>query len=160
MKRVLTAIIALAMISTTSISASAAGIDQDSGNKSSPLSLTYTVLPTYTVIIPETVTLGQATTISAENVVIDEGKQVNVKLTGTSGASNAFTVENEKGTELTYAITKGNADIHLNDSVLSVNSADGTTGLAELLFSTPADIRFPGTYTGTVTFTISVDSAN
>ena len=37
--------------------------------------ITYQVAPTYTVTIPAAVTLGESATISAENVVVEKGKQ-------------------------------------------------------------------------------------
>ena len=120
--------------------------------------VTYTVDPTYTVTIPQTVTLGETKTLEAENVVVDEGKQVNVKLTATSGANNtAFTVATAKGATLTYAIMKDSNAVAIGDTVLTVNPANGKTGSTTLSFSAPTGAQFSGTYKGTVTFTVSVD---
>ncbi len=125
--------------------------------------LTYTVDPTYTVTIPETVTLGQTVTIKAEDVVVDKGKQVNVKLTAASGESNAFKLTTPEGAELTYTVTKGDASagapVAVGDTVLTVNPSTASGGNAVLNFLAPADaaIAYAGHYTGTVTFTVVVE---
>ena len=81
--------------------------------------ITYTVSPTYTVTIPEEVTLGNTATIEAENVVIDEGKRLEIALTGTSGDSNAFTVTTTGGATLAYTVSKGDNAVAVNDTVLA-----------------------------------------
>ena len=121
------------------------------------MKVTYTVNPSYTVTIPASVTLGQKATVSASNVKIGKNQHLNVKLTGTSGANNAFTVK--AGDEvLTYTVKKGSADININSEVLSVNTL--TTGdalTAQLSFDASTSATYAGTYTGTVTFTVSVE---
>jgi len=119
--------------------------------------VTYTVQPTYTVSIPESVTLGTEATISATNVVISPNQQVVVKLSGTSDEDNAFTVKTAEGAEMTYAITKDGEDVAVGDVVFTVGveSADST---AKLMFNKPENVQFAGTYTGTVTFTISIET--
>ena len=121
--------------------------------------LTYTVDPTYTVTIPETVTLGETETIRAEGVVVDEGKQVNVALTATSAAENAFTVATDKGATLAYTVANAQGEaVNVGDIVLSVKPGETPDGQTTLSFSRPSEeaVTYSGTYSGTVTFTVSV----
>ena len=118
----------------------------------------YAVAPTYTVTIPETVTLGHTATIKAEDVILEEEKQLKVKLTGTSGENNAFKVKSAEGAELEYTVNDGTKDISIDETVLTVNPDNSANGSATLKFNAPSDsdIIYAGKYTGTVTFTVSV----
>ncbi len=121
--------------------------------------ITYSVAPTYTVTIPEDVTLGGTVEVKAENVILDEGKQLEVALTATSGTDNAFTVSNGNTATLTYEVTNNSANvISIGGNVLTVNPSIGDSGSVILNFSKPADsaIIYSGDYSGTVTFTVSV----
>ena len=115
----------------------------------------YTVAPTYTVTIPATVALGETATIKAENVVVPKGKQVEVTLTD----ANGFTVATPQGAELGYTVKNGETTVNEGDTVLAVNPKSGKTGETTLTFTTPETVKFAGDYTGTVTFTIAVNTA-
>lgn len=115
----------------------------------------YNVDPTYTVTIPATVALGEIATIKAENVVVPKGKQVEVTLTN----ANGFKVKTEQGAELGYTVTIDGDAVAENDAVLSVNPDGGKTGETTLKFVAPETPQFAGDYTGTVTFTIAVSTA-
>ncbi len=124
--------------------------------------VSYQVSPTYSVTIPPSVTLGQTATISAKDVRVEKGKQVEVALTGTSDADNAFTLATAEGAEITYTVQDASKQaVSLNDTVLAVNPDTASSGSAVLSFIAPtaADITYAGTYTGTVTFTVSVEDA-
>ena len=114
--------------------------------------ITYDVAPTYTVTIPATVVLGETATISAENVVVPKGKQVEVALTN----ANGFTVATPQGAELGYTVKNGETTVNEGDTVLTVNPDGGKTGETTLKFVAPETVKFAGDYTGTVTFTIAV----
>ena len=118
----------------------------------------YAVDPTYTVTIPQTVTLGQTATIKADDVLLDEDKQLEVYLTGTSETDNAFKVKSAEGAELEYTVNDGTKDISIDETVLTVNPDNSANGSATLKFNAPSDsdIIYAGKYTGTVTFTVSV----
>lgn len=159
MKRLLTCVLALVMALSLSVTAFAAGITQDTVLKTGSTEVTYTVNPTYTVTIPATVTLGgTAVEVKAENVVVDRGKQVVVKLTGTSGTNNAFTVKTAEEAVLAYTVKNGDTVVDINDAVLAVNPGTANSGSTTLTFTAPTSITYAGTYTGTVTFTVSVDT--
>lgn len=164
MKKLLTLLLtaALATAAATTAFADDTTISAGTDGKPSPtaapqMNVTYTVQPSYTVTIPASVTLGQKATVSASNVKIGKNQHLNVKLTGTSGANNAFTVK--AGDEvLTYKVKKGNADIAVGGEVLKVNTDTPANDLsAELSFVAPSSATYAGDYTGTVTFTVSVE---
>ena len=115
----------------------------------------YNVDPTYTVTIPATVALGEIATIKAENVVVPKGKQVEVTLTN----ANGFKVKTEQGAELGYTVTKDEVAVAEGDTVLTVNPDNSKTGETTLKFVAPETPQFAGDYTGTVTFTIAVSTA-
>ena len=117
--------------------------------------VTYEVAPTYTVTIPATVALGETATIKAENVVVAKGKQVEVALTN----ANGFTVATPQGAELGYTVKNGETTVNEGDTVLAVNPDNGKTGETTLTFTTPETVKFAGDYTGTVAFTIAVNTA-
>ena len=120
------------------------------------LEILYSVEPTYTVTIPTKVTLGETAEIKAENVVVAKDYQVEVALTGTSGDDNAFTLKTTEGAEISYTVEKDGNPISLNDTVLTVNPTTANNGSTALSFTAPASVKYAGTYTGTVTFTVSV----
>ncbi len=121
----------------------------------SAVTLEFISAPTYTVTIPATVALGETATIKAENVVVAKGKQVEVALTN----ANGFKVTTPKGAELTYTVTNDETAVVEGDTVLTVNPDNGKMGQTTLKFVAPGAAQFAGDYTGTVTFTIAVNTA-
>ncbi len=122
--------------------------------------VSYKVDPYYTVEIPASVNLsqGKETTesISVKNVFIKDGQTVNVKLSGANPEPDGtkFHVK-AKNNELDYTIRSNNGQVKINENLLSVTREEGN-GEAKLTFTAPSEITFAGTYTGTLTFTISV----
>ena len=108
----------------------------------------------YTVTIPATVELGgDAATISATDVVLPTGKQLNVKV----DSSSKFTVTLDGTNEDEQTYTVNNGVVNPGDTVLSVlQSTDSAS--TDLTFNPPSSTTYSGTYTGTVTFTVSVDN--
>lgn len=126
------------------------------------VTVTFVSSPSYTVTIPENVELGETVTVSAENVLVKIGQQVEVSLTGTSGEDNAFTLETSEGAVVEYTVQdEQGGTVSLNSPVLAVNPETASAGEAALSFIAPDDaaITYAGKYTGTVTFTVSVESA-
>ena len=124
--------------------------------RDSTVTLEYVAAPTFTVTIPATVALGETATISAENVVVAKGKQVEVALTN----ANGFKVTTPQGAELGYTVKNGETAVKEGDIVLTVNPDNGKTGETTLAFSDPTETaKFAGDYTGTLTFTIAVNTA-
>ena len=117
-----------------------------------PTTITYEVAPTFTVTIPATVALGEDVTISADNVVVKKGQQVEVSLTD----ANGFAVTSAEGAELIYTVKNGDTAVAEGDIVLAVNPKDGKTGSTTLTFVAPTEYTYSGDYTGTVIFTVAV----
>ena len=166
MKKLLTCVLALALVLSLSVTAFAAesSINQGSTDKSGSTSINYTVAPAYTVTIPASVTLGNSVTVAASGVKVAKGSQVVVKLTGTSESDNTFEVKTTEGAALTYTVKSDENDtINVNDAVLTVNpdtatDGNGASGSTKLSFELNDTIQYAGTYTGTVTFTVSVET--
>ena len=154
MKKLFALILTVAMLFSLSVTAFAA-VDQDSQDPSGAMNVTYTVAPTFTVTIPASVALGEDATISAENVVVAKGEQVEVTLTN----ANGFKVATPQGAELGYTVKNGETTVNEGDTVLTVNPDNGKTGETTLTFTTPETAKFAGDYTGTLTFTIAVNPA-
>ena len=154
MKKLFALILTVAMLFSLSVTAFAADYDT-AGDKG--MTVTYSVAPTYTVTIPTDVTIdGNATTISAEDVVVEKGKYVSVSL----AADNDFTVATPEGAELSYTVTANGENIAAGGEILAVNPADGKTGTATVTFDIDESaIQYAGTYTGTATFTVAVKDA-
>lgn len=144
-------------------------IKEDSDTRNADTRVNYNVAPTFTVTIPAIVTLGPneddvvPVSVKAENVCVEKGMQVVVRLTGTSGTDNAFTVATAQEAELKYCVKSGGNNINVGDIVLAVDPGNTTAdtvanGTASLMFVLDDTIKYAGAYTGTVTFTVSVES--
>ena len=141
-------------------------IDENSKNQGGAASLAHEVAPAYTVTIPASVTIGNKATVKAEGVRVDYGKQVVVRLSGDSALTVAL--EGDASETLAYTVKDANGNgIDKGGAVLAVNPANATgnalaSGSAELAFSLAesAVVKYSGSYTGTVTFTVSVEQAD
>lgn len=166
MKKILTLALASILAMSATVTAFAADINQDSAEKSGDIKVTYSVSPTYTVTIPEKVTLNETLEVSAEDVVVEKGRQVEVSLSATSVDDNTFTLETNEGAQLEYTVQKVTTedneeirtDVKLNDTVLAVNPETSATGSTTLSFNAPSEsqIKHAGDYSGYVTFNVAV----
>lgn len=118
--------------------------------------------PAYTVVIPESVTLADTAvteTISiygadeGSNVIIPRGKKVNVALTE---SANDFNVKNADGDTIAYTVNGENDTANLTAVAECTSAAKQDTVLT--FTKTGADI-YSGTYTDTLTFTVSLEDA-
>lgn len=163
MKKFLSIALALIVALSLSVTAFAAdNITQDTDDKTGSTNITYSVAPMYTVTIPASVTLGNDATVSASGIKVAKGSQVVVKISGTSEAGNAFKVKTGEGAELAYTVKNGTKAIGVGDAILTVNpdsatDGSGASGSATLTFTLDDTIKYAGIYTGTVTFTVSVE---
>ena len=121
------------------------------------MTVNYNVDPTYMVTIPETVTLGDEVEIKAEDVLIPYGSELNVSLTGTNETDDSFCLTTNEGAVLDYSVNMGQKSINVGDTILTVNPSFQSYGNTVLRFNQPQNIRFAGTYQGTVTFSITID---
>ena len=154
MKKILTLALVGAMLTATGITAFAADPTTD---------VTYEVAPVYTVVIPETVTLtdsGTTETISIygatenDNVVIGKGQKVNVALTA---SANDFKVKTADGDEVAYTVNDKNAVADLT-TVAECTAAEGKKN-TDITFTKTGTAAYAGTYTDTLTFTVSLEDA-
>lgn len=161
MKKLLAITLALVMVLSLSVTAFAADITQDSNPKTGNTTVTYTVDPSYTVTIPATVTLGQYAEVVIAKPRVAKGYEVVVRLTKTSSDNNSFTLTTQEGASLDYRIESGLNNIIYVGSVVARCGNYGETNHTQLKFEAPelAYVNYAGTYTGTVTFTVSVELA-
>lgn len=109
--------------------------------------------------IPATVELGTTATIKAKDVILPNGKTLNVKVAEGSEFEVAQADDNDAVVDkCAYTVTKGETKTPVNpsDTVLTV-----VNGVAEssvkLQFNKPETTTYSGEYKGKVTFTVSVD---
>ena len=167
-KRLLAAVMALTMVSAIApMSAFAVGdtvIKQDSTKQSGDMTATYDVTAKYTVTIPSGVTLNAdeevTSNITAENVLIEKGKQVVVTLTGGSNTTTGSTFHAKKGDSTAeYTISAGGSAVSVGGTVATFgNGTDEQT--ATLTFSKPTGWAEAGEHSETLTFTIATVDAN
>lgn len=108
----------------------------------------------YTVTIPASVELGNTATIAATGVTLPDGKALNVKVADSSEFKVAL-----NGDTCEYTVTKGEAKttVNPNDTVLTADN-DNPNNSVTLQFNVPTTTTtYSGTYTGTVSFNVSVD---
>mgnify|MGYP004467787585 CR=1 FL=1 len=166
MKKFVTLLLTAALAVTAATTAFAAEIKPGENGNPNPankqIDVTYTVAPSYTVTIPGNVTLSSETkkgeaAVKAENVTVAYGKKVKVALKGNPD----FTVKAGKNPDdptLTYKVWKGTTEVtSVNNTVLEVApTATDKKGETTLKFEIASGIVYSGTYTGTVTFEVSV----
>ena len=163
MKKLVTLLLTAALAITAATTAFAddttqiqPGADGNPSTANNPIPVTYTVNPSYTVTIPTSVTLNSTTKsstakVKAENVTVPYGQSVKVAL------ATDFKVKAGEGAELTYIVKKDGTAVANNATVLEVApTAQVKTGSATLTFELTGNVVYSGTYTGTVTFTVSV----
>lgn len=156
MKKTLTLILAAAMLTACSVTASA--VDNTGSTK-----VTYTVDPAYTVVIPESVTLSETDAVTGtikiygadenSNVVIPSNQKVNVALTN---SENDFNVKNAEGDTIAYTVNDKNAVADLT-TVAECNA--GAKKDTDVTFKKTGDMVYSGTYSDTLTFTVSLTGA-
>lgn len=114
------------------------------------------VEPTYTVTIPATVNEGESFKVSATGVVLNTDEKLTVTL------QSDFTLTNEQGAELGFKINDG--AIVNNAQLISVTgNGDKNNPLSlttdNLVVEIAEEAKYSGTYQGTITFTITVSTA-
>ena len=112
--------------------------------------------PTYTVTIPAAVTEGESFKVSATGVVLNTDQTLTVTL------QSDFKFKNEQGAELDFTINDG--AIVNNAQLISVTgNGDKNNPLSftteNLVVEIAEEAKYSGTYQGTITFTIAVNTA-
>lgn len=129
--------------------------------------LTYSVGTDYVVVIPESVKLNESIAVTSSKANTEPGKAVKVRITkGLTGGSATLDRDND---DSNYAIT---AQLKLNDSEAAVTGDTVIASFADVTAETTggtltfADPVSPdanpikaGSYTGSLTFTVSYEDA-
>ena len=126
------------------------------------MEVTYVQAPSYTVTIPEKVELKKdaavETNITAENIILDSGKSVVVKLSAAEDGTNPFTVKTAEGASTTYTLSNETGVLSVGDTAVAFAAGDPSGTYSEkLTFSAPQSVSYAGLYTGTLTFNVSVE---
>ena len=165
MKKALTLALVAAMLTATGITAFAADteVNQDTTPPTGAMTVNYTVDPAYTVVIPESVTLTDADVTAIikiygadenSNVVIGKTQKVNVALTA---SANDFKVKTADGDEVAYTVNDKNTVDDLT-TVAECTAAEGKKN-TDITFTKTGTAAYAGTYSDTLTFTVSVTDA-
>ena len=163
MKKALTLALVAALLTATGITAYATDITADSDPKTGGTNVTYEVAPVYTVVIPESVTLGDTAVTEQikiygatadDNVVIGKTQKVNVALTA---SANDFFFFNDTATTEIYTVNDKNAVADLT-TVAECTAAEGKKD-TNITFTKTGTAAYAGTYTDTLTFTVSLADA-
>ena len=113
----------------------------------------------YTVTIPATVELGTTATIKAKDVILPNGKTLNVKVAEGSEFKVAQVDDNDAVVDkCAYTVTKGENKTPVNPSDTVLTAVNGESEkTVELQFNKPETTTYSGEYKGTVKFTVSVE---
>ncbi|MBQ6212795.1 MAG: hypothetical protein IJJ57_07905, partial [Ruminococcus sp.] len=166
-RRFISAIMALSMVSAVAPMSAFAitqdDIDPDTGKATGEMTATYDVTAKYTVTIPAGVTLDAeadvTSEITAENVLIEKGDQVVVKLTGGTNTTEGSTFHAKKGDSTAeYTISAGTPAVAVSVGDTVATFSNGTAKQSSTLtFSKPTGWTAAGEHTETLTFTIAVE---
>lgn len=165
MKKIVTLLLTAALAVTAATTAFAdtkiePGPDSSPNPASGDMNVTYKVNPSYTVTIPGIVELKSTTegavkgtaTVGASKVTVPYNQKVKVALN-----SAAFEVTSVEGAKLNCKVSKNGAAVVGGVPFLEVAPTEpGKEGKADLTFAIDGNVTYSGTYTGQVTFTVSV----
>ena len=160
----------MAIASAMSLSALAADepadttITNESENKAGEMTATYTVAPSYIVTIPGNADINEegaetvkTASISASDILLEDGQKVTVELTSASntGSGSTFTAKNGETSSVNYSIT-AKETVSVGDKVAEF-TADGEQLLT--FTKTGGTPTVAGDHTEQLTFTIAVEDA-
>lgn len=167
-RRFISAVMALSMVSAVAPMSAFAitqdDIDPDTGKATGEMTATYDVTAKYTVTIPAGVTLDAeadvTSEITAENVLIEKGKQVVVTLTSGSNTTTGSTFHAKKGDSTAeYTISAGGSTVSVGGTVATFSNGTAKQ-TSTLTFSKPTGWTEAGEHSETLTFTIATVDAN
>lgn len=152
MKKIIALILALCLL--CGAVAFATEINQDSTSQSAETILTTTIEESYTLTIPATLNIAYGATetdmpLTVSNYRLKSTNQLKLRQSW-DGA-----LENESGNTISYSLKYGNADVSSNTNPVTFD-ANGTKNLVVTIAQSAWNSAAPGTYTDTVTFTVSI----
>ena len=156
MKKVLTIVLAVAMVLSMGVCAFAAEVSTDGGTQQT--TATYNEAQTFVVTIPSDIAVAKkdaqatAVTVSAADVVIPADKTLKV----TVSSENGWKIVSEEGGSFAYGLHVGAGEaLAEGGEVLSV--ANGiATGSASLTAKLTENVTKSGTFTDNLTFTVKL----
>lgn len=171
MKKIISGILCLVMMLSTNIPTFAAEINMNN-SQTTETTVVYGPDSEYTVTIPESIIIpynkgkGDSTTItvSASNVMINDGNNLNVSISGQTDSKWKLTniADNNNNIEYIIGTTENGNDIIENSNILTVSAGDywNSAKSATLYLTVNEDASNTGNYTGIITFTVSITSNN
>ena len=167
MKKFLSSVLCLAMLLSMGTTAFATNISTDGGSQNVVVS--YGMSQSFVVTIPGEVNFGMSdytkVQLSAENIIIPHGTTLEVKVSGDDYVDKWELIDTvEASNKLTYTIGSDNFDtddIVNNSVVLSVASGEAADSMVRktIYFYLVDEVTKAGSYTDTLTFTVSVEDA-
>ena len=155
---------ALCCIATVPALAADSQITPDSDPKSASTELTYSVAADYIVVIPETVALDSDLTIKSTKANTEPGKAVKVSISGLNADGKAeLTRANDTEYKITADVKQGEKALKNSDVVATFADVTAETAATAITVSNAASpdtnpIK-AGSYSGTLTFTVSYEDA-
>ena len=152
MKKLLSFILAIAMLSALTIFAFAADTN---------VTVEYEVAANYTVVIPESIDMEGGTSTQTISVtagsLIYADETLEITVSASENYEDGFRMVNSKKADvfLDYTITAGEDEIELGDAVLSANAAEVFAGKEATIVITAEQPTSAGTYSDTITFSIT-----
>ena len=172
-RKLLAAVMALTMVSAiaplSAFAITEKDIDPDTGKATGTMTATYDVQAKYTVTIPAGVELksvGEGSVnkdITADDVMLESGKQIVVKLTGATNTTEGSTFHAKamaagSSSVATYTISKGETPVSVGDTVATFTSKTDKQS-ETLTFSEASGATDAGKHTETLTFGVAVEDA-
>lgn len=151
MKKLVSIILALAMLSSLQIFTSA---------EESNVTIEYDVAASFTVVIPETISVvgGKATeTISVSaGSLIHADETLEITVSASANYANGFRMVNSRKSNvfIGYSITEGENRITLGDTLLSATADEVFAGKETTITITATTPTVAGTYSDVLTFSI------
>lgn len=169
MKKTIAMISALAMLSAMAVPFSAFAEDTtttklDKTTASGETEVAYDVQAAYTVTIPAGVTLSDTAetpaSVASENVMLESGQKIIVKLTNASNTDSGTTFNAKNGSSVaTYTIKSGDNAVGLDaaNNTVATFGTSTTKQTQALTFSAASGATYAGKHTEQLTFTIKVE---
>lgn len=135
------------------------------GEQSGQTDLIYSVKTDYIVTIPETVALDEELVVSSSKANTEPNKAVKVRISGLNANGKAELVrKDDTAYKITADVKQGETALGNNAVVATFADVTAETAAAAIIVSNAAspdtDPIKAGSYSGTLTFTVSYENAN